>query len=156
MEVWLHTLWNMDPYGGGQVHWPCHLISPQGWKSPEYVGGGGGVAGACVNAMEKSKLCSCKERNQVPWLFSPWPTHSLYWLSHHLDFILDYCIWMLIKTFTVYSQDHMTSESCHVFCCWNCDRAEHCMMYSRKEYLTLSSGGTVVCMKHTILFVPQT
>jgi len=53
---------HMDPDSGGQVHWPGHLISPQGWKSPEYVGGRGGV-GACLNAMEKSKLCSCNERN---------------------------------------------------------------------------------------------
>jgi len=30
---------HMDPDSGGQVHWPEHLISPQGWKSLSMLGG---------------------------------------------------------------------------------------------------------------------
>lgn len=125
----------------GSLVWP--LNQPPGEEEPWVCGRG--VAGAGLNAVENSKLCSCKERSFSSLAVQPMAC-SLYWLSQHLDFILEYCIWMLTKTFTVYSQDHITSKSCNVFC-WNCERAEHCMMYS----CTLSSGGTVVCMKYKIV-----
>jgi hypothetical protein len=92
--------------------WPGHLTSPQGRKSPQY----GREAGMGLSTVEKSEPCSCQESNPC---FPYCPTHSL---------ILNYCMWMLTKTSTVYSQDAISSNSFHTFCCWNCGRTEHCMM----------------------------
>lgn len=77
MEVQLHTLSNMEPDGDGEVHWSGHLISPQGRKSPEYVGGG--WLELVWMLWRTGNSAHARKETSVPWLFSPWPIHYIDW-----------------------------------------------------------------------------